>query len=87
MPLSKKGTVFCQLELGIHASTIPSSQSKHNRKRTLFQHKETRSKQVTWQRVPEYVSLKKDKNNKMRAVHCRNFGKQFFHQENTFFTI
>ena len=61
-PVNQKCTVFCQIETGMHASTIPSSWSKHNQKRTFFQHKQTRSKQVT---AETQFSLKKDKNNKM----------------------
>jgi len=81
LPLNHKFTgFFSQMEPGIHASTISSSWSKHNRKITFFWHRvnTVQASNLETCAKTHNFSLKKIKNNKMWAAHHRNFDKQFF---------
>ena len=79
LPLNKKFTVFfCQIELGIHALTIPSSWSKQPKENIFLTQGNTTRKRLGNMETPVEIintqlSLKKDKNIKMWVVHRRKF--------------
>ena len=78
LPLNQKFTDFCQIELGIHASTIPSSWSKHNRKIFLSQGNTVQASDFETGAETQNFPWRKIKITKCERCTVKKFNKQFF---------